>query len=318
MEQFRLKSIDELDLEFVSKTRASKPAESGAEAKSLIPEINKADSVQRSEATVGSAPRYFNPPARPTSAEPAFEPKAEQPVQKKARPLVPIGQSSPSYVPVGADDNEQEEDLDFSKINYGEAHIDIPEKAKKSGGVLAGKIISIVMLAATVVVFMLGCFVAIFLDNNGSDIGGICFNTMSCDVEALGVSKGDLIISKKLSASEYAAQDLIAVPASESGCSINVINYANIISDSDSELSTTDIANQSAYPVTIMASDCYGLIQSYIPALGGILSFALQNAILVCLLFVLLAALWCLLLVFLEKKTPKAASSPKKAKKNKK
>ena len=57
MEQFKLKSIDELDLEFVSQTR-SKPVGSAAEHKSLIPEISKEKPVEKQAEP--EQPLYFS------------------------------------------------------------------------------------------------------------------------------------------------------------------------------------------------------------------------------------------------------------------
>ena len=99
---------------------------------------------------------------------------------------------------------------------------------------------------------------------------------------------------------------MIAVPSSVSeGCDIHIVNTVNYFSG-DSELITTDITNASQNANSVMSSTCYGVVNSYIPVIGGLLSFAIENAILVCILFVLLAAFWCLLLVLLEKSAPKA------------
>ena len=308
MEQFKLKSIDELDLEFVSQTR-SKPVGSAAEHKSLIPEISKEKPAEKQAEP--EQPLYFSKSYAPAETA-TYAPKPSEPA-KKARPLVPIGQSVSSYTPegIGADN---EEDLDFSKGNYGEARIETQEKAKLGKGALAGKIISIVLLVSTVIVFVLGCFVSVFLDNNGSDIGGICFNTMGQDIETLGVSEGDLIISKKAEIGEYTSGALIAVPRPNGvGCDIQSVSYVNSVSDTDAELATTAMVNGVGYSNTIMVSSCYGIVSSYVPALGGLLSFAMQNAILVCVLFVLLAAFWCLILVLIGR-SAKAEKEPKEPK----
>lgn len=313
MDQFKLKSIDELDLEFVSATRGQ-GASANKETKSLIPEISKTETVNKSEETIGA--HYFSKPAVvPAQENPIYTPQAE-PEKKKPRPLVPIGQKPSPYAPVGAiDQHAEEEVLDFSDANYGEAKVDGEnKKVKKSGGVLAGKIISIVMLCATVVTFILGCFVTIFLDNGGTDIGGICFNTMSQDIAQLGVSEGDLIISKKCEINEYAPGNLIAIPASGiSGCDIQTITSVNVFSG-DSAVFTVTPVSSPGYTSTVQSSSCYGIISSYIPALGGIINFAMDNAILVCVLFILLSAFWCLILVLMERSS-KTAENTKKSKK---
>ncbi len=316
MDQFKLKSIDELDLEFVSATRGHSESVN-KETKSVIPEISKTETVNKADETIGA--HYFTKPvAVPAQENPIYTPQPE-PEKKKARPLVPIGQTPSPYSPVGAvEETEDEEVLDFSDANYGEAKIDDDnKKAKKSGGVLAGKIISIIMLCATVITFVLGCFVTIFLDNGGSDIGGICFNTMSHDIEALGVSEGDLIISKKLDVNEYAYGNLIAVPASGiSGCDIQTVTSVSVYSEDNASFTLTSVT-PGGYPYTVQYSDCYGIINSYIPALGNILGFAMDNAVLVCILFVLLSAFWCLILVLMEKSSKPEAPKKEKAKKDK-
>ncbi len=310
MEQFKLKSIDELDLEFVNSTRGPALSKS-KETNSLIPEISKTEAPKKSEETIGA--HYFSTPvSAPSQDNPIYNPMGE-PEKKKARPLVPIGQKPSPYAPVGATEQAKEEEiLDFSDAEYGEAKIET-KKSKKSGTTLAGKIISIIMLCATVITFILGCFVIIFLDNGGTDIGGICFNTMSQDIDALGVSTGDLIISKKCDVTEYSAGNLIAVPASgNSGCDIKTITNISVYSEDNASFSVSSVASAS-YPYTVQLSECYGIISSYIPALGGILGFAMDNAILVCILFILLAAFWCLILVLMER-TAKAESKPERDK----
>lgn len=301
MEQFKLKSIDELDLEFVSATRGQK-----AQAKSLIPEISKSEPAEKAQEPAVAS--YFQKPAQVLDEEPVYTPKAEDP-KKKARPLVPIGQKPSPYTPVGA--VEEEEKLDFSDSDYGEVYVE-DEKKKGGKGAFAGKIIAIVLLCTTVVTFLFGCFVTIFLDNNGSDIGGICFNTMSQDIDDLGVSINDLIISKKVEASEYMSGDLIAVPSSTNErCDIQSVNYVNSYS-TDAQLITTGISSYGNFSSSISSSECYGVVKFYIPALGGLLHFAMDNAILVCVLFVLLSALWCLLLVCFEKSSKSDTKSKTK------
>lgn len=315
MEQFKLKSIDELDIEFVSKSREqAAPSANRAEPKaSLIPEISKKESVKRSDETIGA--QYFQKKAEPVDEIPIYKPDEVGQAPKKARPLVPIGQNPPSYIPQTANRQEQE-DLDFSKGNYGEAKVEQKTAKKVSGGALAGKIISIVLLAATVLTFVLGCFVTIFLDNNGSSIGGICFNTMGQDIESLNVSEGDLIISKKVEISKYLTDSLIAVPSSNlNGCDIQSIQSVNAFSTDDAEITTVAMQNGIGYQNTVMASSSYGIVTSYIPSLGNVLRFAMDNAILVCILFILLAAFWCLLLVLIEKQSKSAKT--KKVKKQK-
>ena len=305
MEQFKLKSIDELDLEFVAKANEQSQNNISATADSLIPEISKNEPEINFDEPTES---YFKKTESSLEVEPEFAPAAQDETVKSPRPLVPIGKKSATYSPVGAQEETISED-DFADYNYEDENKS--SKEKKGGAALAGKIISIVLLAATIVVFVLGCFVTIFLDNNGSDIGGFCFNTMSADIiDSNGdtiVSKGDLIISNKAESSEYVSGKMIAVPSAieANRCDIHVISNINFVTNENAEMVTTDITSTASYSATVMSADCYGIVNSYIPVLGGLLHFAMENAILVCILFVLLAALWCLILVLIENKKPK-------------
>ncbi len=307
MDQFRLKSIDELDLEFVSKIRETAPAPEKAAVSAVIQQT-PAENISKASDTVSAG--YFSKHTHSLNENVTYSPQQE----KKPAPVAVSGSSDASYTPVGTPEQKQPAAPFVPNINYGEAEVedDIP-KAKKSKGALAGKIISIILLAATVIVFILGCFVSIFLDNNGSNIGGLCFNTMSTDIEVTGispVSKGDLIISKIVQPGEYEMGDMIAVPSvTTEGCDIHIINAVNPLGLEDAEFITNDITNQSQMSNTVYASSCYGVVNSYIPAVGGLLSFAIENAILVCILFVLLAAFWCLLLVLLEKSAKPSTKS---------
>ncbi len=313
MEQFKLKSIDELDLDFVAKTRGQ--AQNNIQHEQIIP---KFESKPQPTEDISSG-SYFKSPAQPVSDDPIYTPSPEKQA-KKPRPLVPIGQSTSGYSPVGAPANNNNAPF-VPDLNYGDVQVEDNAPKKGSKGALAGKIIAIVLLAATVVIFILGCFISIFLDNGGSNIGGICFNTMSTDIEVSGispVSAGDLIISKIAEPNEYTSGDMIAVPsATLSGCDIHVINNVNYMG-SDAELITTDITSVPQTTASVMASSCYGVVNSYVPALGGIITFAMENAILVCILFVLLAAFWCLLLVLLEKSGGKPSEPKEKTRKVKK
>ncbi len=288
MDQFKLKSIDELDLEFVAKTRGQSTA------------VKQAPDSTVQQASDSKNIGFFSAPAKSLDAEPTYSPQPEK-KEKKPRPLVPIGQNGAGYSPVGAP-VQQEKSLFTPDNNFREESAFEDTPPKRNTGAFIGKIVSIILLVATVVVFVLGCFVSIFLDNGGSNIGGVCFNTMSQDPLSGGessVSKGDLIISKKVEISEYAVGDLIAVPsATSSGCDIHRLESITPLGFDGAEFITTD---QNQMQCTIMESDCYGQATLYIPVVGGLLSFAIENAILVCILFVLLAAFWCLLLVLLEK-----------------
>ena len=100
---------------------------------------------------------------------------------------------------------------------------------------------------------------------------------------------------------------MIAVPSAfeEGRCDVHIVNSINSYYSENAEISTTDITSSQSYIATVMASESFGVVNSYIPVLGGLLHFAMDNIILVCVLFVLLAALWCLILVLIENKKPK-------------
>lgn len=303
MEQFKLKSIEEFDLDFVAMLNEKSLSEDDAKSDSDVTNdliVNEANPSDVSDESAEN--RYFKTKTSDSEATPEFSPAPKDEVVKNPRPLVPIGQGG-SYSPVGAPAEPIYEE-DFGEDEE-------PAKEKTSAGALAGRIISIILLASTIVVFVLGCFVTVFLDNNGSDIGGYYLNTMSADViDSNGdtiVSKGDLIISQKVEATEYTPGAMIAVPSASVAerCDIHIVNSVNSYFSDNAEISTTDITSSQSYTATVMAASSYGIVNSYIPVLGGLLHFAMDNVILVCILFVLMAALWCLVLVLIENKRPK-------------
>ena len=305
MDQFKLKSIEEFDNDFISMLNEQSKSSSAAVEEENIPEVNveepETPEVQ-DEPTDGG---YFKKTASDFNVEPEFDPAPQDDVVKTPRPLIPIGQNS-AYSPVGAPAEPIYEE-DFGNDEE-------ETKQKSSAGTLVGRIIFIVLLVATIVVFVLGCFVTVFLDNGGSDIGGFCLNTMSADVIDSNndkiVSKGDLIISKKVEPNEYVTGSMVCVPSAtvEDRCDIHLVNSINSYYSENVEISTTDITSSQGYQATVMSADSYGIVSSYIPVLGGLLHFAMDNVVLVCILFVLLAALWCLILVLLENKKPKKNS----------
>ncbi len=313
MDQFKLKSIDELDLEFVSKIRAAASVPEKNNNISVSPQAPAEETPQSNDTNV-SGFGYFPNRTQKLDENVTYSPQPE----KKNTPVATVNKGDAEYTPAGTHSQKENSAPFVPNINYGDTEVEENSpKVKKNKGALTGKIVSIVLLATTVIVFILGCFVSIFLDNNGSNIGGLCFNTMSADLKVTGVSpvsKGDLIISKIVQPGEYEMGDMIAVPsATTGGCDIHIINAVSPMGLEDAEFITNDITNQSQMSNTVYASSCYGVVNSYIPAVGGLLSFAIENAILVCILFVLLAAFWCLLLVLLEK-SANPSTKPKKDK----
>lgn len=297
MEQFKLKSIEEFDIDFVAmlSEQAEAEEEPQVQTETVIPVLDDEESAENN---------YFKKTATDFNVEPEFVPAPQEEVVKTPRPLIPIGQNS-AYSPVGAPAEPISED------DFGDDEDEKPAKEKSGAGALVGRIVAIVLLAATIVVFVLGCFVTVFLDNGGSDIGGFTLNTISADViDSAGdkiLSKGDLVIAKKVEPNEYTSGSMIAVPSAfeEGRCDVHIVNSVNSYYSENAEISTTDITSSQSYIATVMASESFGVVNSYIPVLGGLLHFAMDNIILVCVLFVLLAALWCLILVLIENKKPK-------------
>ncbi|MEE1139328.1 MAG: hypothetical protein U0M02_12690 [Acutalibacteraceae bacterium] len=297
MEQFKLKSIEEFDIDFVAmlNEQAESEEEPQVQTETVIPVSDDEESAENN---------YFKKTATDFNVEPEFVPAPQEEVVKTPRPLIPIGQNS-AYSPVGAPAEPISED------DFGDDEDEKPVKEKSGAGALVGRIVAIVLLAATIVVFVLGCFVTVFLDNGGSDIGGFTLNTISADViDSAGdkiLSKGDLVIAKKVEPNEYTSGSMIAVPSAfeEGRCDVHIVNSINSYYSENAEISTTDITSSQSYIATVMASESFGVVNSYIPVLGGLLHFAMDNIILVCVLFVLLAALWCLILVLIENKKPK-------------
>ena len=132
-------------------------------------------------------------------------------------------------------------------------------------------------------------------------------------VDDLGVSKGDLIISKKLSASEYQTNTPVAVPApdGQTGCDIQYITAVTPMGSNDCDLTTAGISGGYQVTNTYSSATCYGTVKFFVPFFGGLITFAMDNAILVCALFILLSAFWCLMLIMLEKSGNKAKKSKK-------
>ncbi len=296
MEQFKLKSIDELDLDFVQQrdaTAAPSDSPTQSSASSLIPEISKDEPAARE-----SSHKYFKKTADQFDDETVFSPNVG--TDETVRPFA-------SYSPVGAPQEEES-----APESYGEVAVENTAKAKKTVGKgnLIGRIASIVMLCITVVVFVFGCVISIFINNNGIDLAGFCFNSMYQTVDDIGVSKGDLIISKKLEASEYEIHSAVAVPApnGQEGCDIQYITAITPSYDGY-DLTTANISTKTTN--TYSSSMCYGSVNFFIPFFGGLITFAMDNAIFVCAFFVLLSALWCLLLIMLEKSS-KASSKLQK------
>lgn len=314
MDEFKILSIDELDAEFVSKLRVNKVTAT-AKKESLIPEMIKAEDVifsnSADEPSVRNKFSVLDKYGDEKSDRPDYKPQTD--AETKPRPIIPIGQISSPYSPAGPvtdiPENKIIREEDFEVEDF-----EKKKKAKKKNGngYLAGKIISIAMLAITVIIFLAGCLISIFLNNNGLDLKGICFNTQNEDIE-IGkdtIREGDLIISKKVSAAEYkeSLNCPIALPVNgveNEGCIINYIYSVTPLIDDEVSIQTYHPETNEINTEKFADSETFGIVEFYIPFVGGIISFAISNAILVCALFVLLAAFWCLLLVLMEKNSKK-------------
>lgn len=192
-----------------------------------------------------------------------------------------------------------------SRINFE----DYPEepapekKSKRSAGNLAAKIGIIVLLAATLVSFVFGCFISMFIDNPSTDIRGYTFCTMKIDVMQPMLSEGDMIIVKKAAPKDYVNGRLIAFnSAGYDGCRVHIVGSSSQMVYADEyQIITTGYDGETAATATISSNDVIGIVAAYIPNVGGVLSFAMNNAILVCALYLLLVVFWGLLLVLVER-----------------
>ena len=311
MDEFKLLSIDELDAEFVSKLRVSKKSNNTNTDESLIPKFIKQEDEIFSDSSKNVADESINIVidtdfTDSSSEATVYNPKFTE--ETLPRPIIPIGQTPSPYYPVGAPTNIETKIIsedDFDNENT---------KEKKSGkGYLAGKIMSITMLCVTVVVFLLGCFVSIFLNNKSVVLGKYCFNTPVREV-TIGddvVKERDLVISKKVSGNEYkkSVNSPIAVDigsVESKGCDIHYIYAVTPLIEDEVTIQTYDPITSEIYSEKIIADKTYGIVKYFVPFAGAILLFAIDNAILICALFVLLAAFWCLLLILIEKNSKKA------------
>lgn len=307
MDEFKILSIEELDAEFVNKLRIKKVAPV-QKTESLIPELIKPENevYSNSDDSVDIKSKFsvLDNYGDSESDRPDYKPQTEE--EKKPRPIIPIGQISSSYSPDGPVTDIPQNNIireeDFDKED------DTSNKEKKSKSPVAGKIVSIIMLVLTVVIFLLGCLISIFINNNGLDIKGICFNSQVEDIK-IGddkIREGDLIISQKISAEEYKSSlNLpVALPVEgvgNEGCIIEYVYSVQPLIDDEVSIQTYHPETNEIKENKYADSETFGIVKFYIPLVGGIILFAINNAVLVCALFVLLAAFWCLLLVLIEK-----------------
>lgn len=311
--EFRLRSIEEFDAYFVQNVRVTKappPKPVSKPAGSLIPELNKNTFEIKGENTAPSV-------APPVQSIPVTPP-ARQTETAAPRPLVPIGSGQATLPP---------EQITFPGISVSKENADyippkeedfeadaVKEKKSGKGGFLALKISSIVLLAATIFVFLAGCFVAIFLNNDGTQIAGYSLNsqlrdtTFLTDKGEITIAKGALVASKELTASEYEKNMMIAVSAEDQNgekcCEIYSVSNVTPI-DKDTVTLDLIIPDSGEIGGQTTSDNCYGLVKYYIPVIGGAIAFTTSsviNTVLVCALCILLAAFWCLLVILADKK----------------
>lgn len=292
MDNYKIKSIDEFDLDFISKINEN----NGGDIASVSPD-GPIDTVVEDE----SINITYNDDNSNENTFSTAEPQINDDTQE------PIAENALSYEPAN-------DETHFDEQN------DIESKDKQSAGATAGKVISIVFLAATIVVFVLGCFVTIFIDNHGSDIFGYTFNTVSTDTyDSNGkklFSRGDLVISHKGEPSEFVTGKFVIVKSNSAGeeyySDVHYITSVLSVSSDSAEIVTVNLSSPGFGTSTISSEGTYGICLDIgrLPAAGNILHFAIDNAVLTCVLFVLLSAFWCLILVLIEN----GKNKPKKQK----
>ncbi len=287
MDDFKLRSIDDFDSDFISaKSAPAQPQAAEKSKSSLLPEFD-------SEAAPESGEQYKTVQTAPTiSGDPLYTPE-----RMSGAPVDNLFSNE--------DDEYYEED---EKEN----------KPKAGVGAVIGKIAAILVLAATVVIFLLGCFISVFLDNNGSTVFGRTFNTLAREttVNDVTLHKGDLIIAIKNDDADYSVGEHIVVPTSTSdpdakGCDVLTINQVTY-QDSVEAYVTSSPGNSFGVTAVYTKDSCYGANPMYINHLGGIISFAMDNAFWFCLAFILVAALCICSLVLINWTVASKAESRKK------
>ena len=310
MEEFKLKSIDEFDELFVAER---KQKEAPVKPKSsLIPQMEQSEPAeidllagfddfgaedsapaQGGETLPGFVPAGSPAPAaspRAVAAPPA--PLYESPKMSETD-VKPLGYNAPAPAkPLISDDDDDE-------------YEDEP-KARQSAGAYIGKAIAVIMIVLTVLVFIFGSFLAVFLDTS-RNLGKYSLNTQSVDITdervSYGkISKGDLIISEKIDASEYAHDDFVSIPSSDApGCDIAVLDSVGQTEDGQTTyLSLIKTSNLSGQPQGYDIAAVNGRVKFYVPMLAGLLGFALSNSVLFILLFIAFVLIWSLVIVFIE------------------
>ncbi len=311
MDEFKLRSINEFDEDFAAEVKALRAAKvSPAPApvpqqkkETLIPEMSKPAVEEPIEIDFFSSGPV---PAPQTPAAPVTPPAPAAPVAAAVPPvsLYKTEKTDSSSVKPFVYEPQKFEDDDDDDDYY--KNSDNKDRTKLF---LAGKIVSIVMLALTLLFFIFGCFITIFYDNKDSSFAGYTFSSLAEDNAAISSSKngdpekaGALIVSKKVEAGDYKSGDLVAVPADESGCDVyQVISIGNETSEGFDLIVIDNADSASTASLTVASEDIFGKAVYSLGGLGKLVGFATSNLVLVCILFLLLAAFWCILIVLIEK-----------------
>lgn len=305
MNEFRILSIEELDAEFVTRLRVS--ADPPKTDNTLIPEFVKtkdvfftkettAEEVFETDNNAKIISDYLSADHRPVS-----HPNTEN-TDNNPRPIIPLGQGKPFY---SSDVNGEEAKILSEEDFESETK---PKKRKGIKGLIFAKIICILMLVSTLVTFVFGCFVSVFINNSSVDIKGISFNTLANDA-ALSketLREGDLIISQRKDYAGYAdnLNKPIAVPADRedtTGCKIEYIHFVTQGTGGETYIQTYRPDDGIPSGKQYDAENTMGIVIYYVPFVGGIITFALSSPILICVLFVLMIAFWCLIMILIEK-----------------
>ena len=303
MDDFRLLSIDELDELFLAERKKN---EAPAPAKdSLIPDMeqNAPEEIDLLggfdfDSGESAQPETFTPVAPAVPVAPAA------PAAPAVAPPAPL-YASPKMSEESIDELIDDPAKKAAEI-YAETKEEDEEEKKSSAGVIIGKGICIAVLVLTVLVFIFGSFVSVFLDTQRT-LGKYVFSTQAVDitgVEGLNVNlkHGDLIISEKIAGSEYKKNDLVPVPsATAAGCDLTVVDEALPTGTDSVELSLLNMANPNGMPVRYSSDKVCGRVVYYVPAIAGLIGVALQNTVLVIIIFIIIAILCCALFILIDK-----------------
>ena len=312
MEDFELKSLDELDRAFMAKlSEKSEKSEKTQEKEeyedidsgSVIPDLPKDDFDGVGDFDISPAGFESAPAKAPVSAESEKERLKNEYLSQTLR----ADSAKPFTI------SKQDSDGLFGKkaipiadtsISSDSEEEDLEEEKKSSPAITALKAVSIVMLSITVLVFVFGCFLSIFIDNDGISLGSSSLSNALDTYADFGISKGSLIISKTTAQSDLKKGDPIAIAASDnSGSEVYVVQDVGTAYNTQTAI-TAAPANGGTV-INVSSEGGLQVVKYYFPVIGGAIHFAMNNLIIICALFLLLAALWILVLILVEKSAVK-------------